>query len=176
MNKGLDLNFVNPWWRPPTIGGALLLATIMVAGFVLRSAHDLGNLRVEVQNIEHRIEQRKRANEAVHLRERRLSPEERKIEGALAAQSMRAHGSGLYVVDWIEHAWNDEIAIRQIVVEKAGSQARLEGAAAGLPQIYGFVDRLHNYHPDRKVGLIQHQVGTEDGRRVVRFTLNIEKS
>lgn len=176
MNKGLDLNFVNAWWRPTTIACVLMAAAVIVTGFVVRSALDLDDVQVVVENVEHRIEQRKRANEAVHLREKRLSPEDRKIESALAAQSMRPQGSGLYVIDWIEHAWTKDIAIKQIVVEKAGSQARLEGAAAGLVHIYGFVDRLHDYHPDRKVELLQHQVATEGGRRVVRFTLSIEKS
>ncbi len=176
MRKGPDLNFLHAWWRPTGIAGVLMSATVIVAGFVLSSVQDLTHIQVELENIEYRIEQRKRANEAVHLREKRLSPEDRQVENALSAQTMRPHGSGLYVIDWIEHAWTDDIAIRQIVVEKAGLHARLEGAASGLVQIYGFVDRLHGYHPNRKIALLQHQVANEGGRRVVRFTLSIEKS
>lgn len=175
MRGESSLNFVRAWWYPTALGATLAVAAVAMAAIVAANCLNLMDIRGEIENIEHRIDQRKRANEANQLRQKRLSAEDRRIERVLEEQEVEKSGSGLAVVDWIEGAWTPEIAIMQIVVEKAGRQARIEGGAATLTHVYQFVERMHGYHSDRKTSVLQHHVTMEQGRKIVRFTLSIEK-
>ncbi|GAB1847310.1 hypothetical protein MyNCGM683_21570 [Achromobacter xylosoxidans] len=175
MKSAPGLNFVQAWWRPTGLAAVMMAAVVAMGTIVVGSGLNLGEVQAEMENIEHRIDQRKRANEANQLRQRRLSPEDRRIERALQEQDVDTSGSGLAVIDWIEGAWTPEIAVRQIIVDKAGRQARIEGGAATLTQVYQFADRLHGYRADRKIGLLQHHTAMEQGRQIIRFTLTIEK-
>lgn len=174
--KGMSsLDFVRAWWRPTGLGAALAVVAAAMAALVTVNSLSLADIQGEVENIEHRIDQRKRANEADQLRQKRLSPEDRRIERMLEEQEVEKTGSGLAVVDWIEGAWTPEIALGQIVVEKAGRYARIEGAAARLSQVYQFVERMHGYRPERKTSVLEHHSVMEQGQKIVRFTLGIEK-
>ena len=159
---------VTPW------ATVALCCALLTGGFAASEWSRVEQLRDEVDAIESRIDQRKRALEHAQRRQKSMTPEQRRIERVLAEQRTRAQGSGLSVVDWIEHAWTPQIALKSLTVDKAGREARIEGGAAELSHIYMFVDRLNDRHPDRKIGLLQHRAKAEDGKNIFHFSLSIE--
>jgi uracil phosphoribosyltransferase len=174
MKRGEPVDFaarrrgLTPW------GAAMLCAAV---GAVLLTAHGytgVDALRDEVEQIEQRIAQRQRAAQREQLRQKRLTPEQKRIDRVIVEQRMATTGSGMQVIDWIEHAWTPQIALTSLVVEKAGKVARIEGAASDLSHIYLFVSRLNDRHAERRTGLLQHRTKVIDGRSMYLFSLSVE--
>ncbi|EDT38108.1 hypothetical protein [Burkholderia ambifaria] len=174
MKRLSELDFATPRARV-TPWAALALGCALLSGaFAASEWSRVDRLRDEVDGIENRIDQRKRAIQREQRRQKTMTPEQRRIERVLAEQTTRAHGSGLPVIDWIEHAWTPRIALKSLTVDQAGREARIEGGAAELSHIYLFVDRLNDRHPDRKIGLLQHRTKAEDGKNIFHFSVSIE--
>jgi hypothetical protein len=175
MKRSLGLDFTPSRWKVTRLSIALMVATGLMLALVVDSISKIDQTCADIETVEHRIEQRERANEREALRHKRMSPQERHIEKVLMEQSMNATGSGISVIDRIEHAWTPEIALQSIVVDKAGRHVRIEGGAATLEHIYTFIDRLREQSESRDVGLLQHHSKVEGGRTIRFFTLSIEK-
>lgn len=174
MKQLPGLDFAQSRWKVTTLTMALMAAAGLMLALAVESISQIDQTRTEIETIEHRIEQRKRANEREAQRHKRMSPQERHIEKVLKEQSMNATGSGISVIDRIEHAWTPEIALQSIVVERAGRHVRIEGGAAELEHIYTFIDRLREQPGSRDVGLLQHHLKAEAGRTIRFFTLSVE--
>ncbi|OJA35719.1 hypothetical protein [Burkholderia ubonensis] len=174
MKRLNELDFAAPRARITPWAAVALCCALLTGAFVASEWSRVDQLRDDVEQAERRVEQRKRATEREQRRQKTMTPEQRRIERVLAGQRMSANGSGLSVVDWIEHAWTPEIALKSLTVDKAGREARIEGGAADLSHVYIFVDRLNDRHPDRKIGLLQHRTKAEDGRNIFHFSLSIE--
>ncbi|KVU38017.1 hypothetical protein WK66_27130 [Burkholderia ubonensis] len=174
MKRLNELDFGAPRARITPWAAVALCCALLTGAFVASEWSRVDQLRDDVEQAERRIEQRKRATEREQRRQKTMTPEQRRIERVLAEQRMSANGSGLSVVDWIEHAWTPQIALKSLTVDKAGREARIEGGAADLSHVYIFVDRLNDRHPDRKIGLLQHRTKAEDGRNIFHFSLSIE--
>ncbi|KVM18437.1 hypothetical protein WL05_18665 [Burkholderia ubonensis] len=174
MKRLNELDFAAPRARITPWAAVALCCALLTGAFVASEWSRVDHLRDDVEQAERRIEQRKRATEREQRRQKTMTPEQRRIERVLAEQRMSANGSGLSVVDWIEHAWTPQIALKSLTVDKAGREARIEGGAADLSHVYIFVDRLNDRHPDRKIGLLQHRTKAEDGRNIFHFSLSIE--
>ncbi|KVO01418.1 hypothetical protein WK05_03610 [Burkholderia ubonensis] len=174
MKRLNELDFAAPRARITPWAAVALCCALLTGAFVASEWSRVDQLRGDVEQAERRIEQRKRATEREQRRQKTMTPEQRRIERVLAEQRMSANGSGLSVVDWIEHAWTPQIALKSLTVDKAGREARIEGGAADLSHVYIFVDRLNDRHPDRKIGLLQHRTKAEDGRNIFHFSLSIE--
>ncbi|KVP65239.1 hypothetical protein WL40_06270 [Burkholderia ubonensis] len=174
MKRLNELDFAAPRARITPWAAVALCCALLTGAFVASEWSRVDQLRDDVEQAERRVEQRKRATEREQRRQKTMTPEQRRIERVLAGQRMSANGSGLSVVDWIEHAWTPQIALKSLTVDKAGREARIEGGAADLSHVYIFVDRLNDRHPDRKIGLLQHRTKAEDGRNIFHFSLSIE--
>lgn len=174
MKRLTGLNFVAPRMRVTPWAGLALCCALAAGAFVGGEWTRVDALRDDVERIEKRIDQRQRVIEREQRREKAKTPEQRRIELVIAEQGMSDKGSGLSVIDWIEHAWTPRIALKSLTVDKAGREARIEGGAAELSHVYLFVDRLNDRHPDRKIGLLQHRTKTEDGKHIFHFSLSIE--
>lgn len=174
MKRLSELNFVAPRTRLTPWAGIALCCALAAGLFAGSEWNRVEALRDDVEQVEKRIEQRQRVIEREQRREKAKTPEQRRIERVLAEQTMTDKGSGLSVIDWIEHAWTPQIALKSLTVDKAGREARIEGGAAELSHVYLFVDRLHDRHPDRMIGLLQHRTKTEDGKAIFHFSLSIE--
>ncbi|HIC7213576.1 hypothetical protein [Burkholderia stabilis] len=174
MKRSIGLNFVAPRTRITPWAGVALCFALMTGAFVGGEWTHVDTLRGDVERIEKRIDERRRVIEREQRREKAKTPEQRRIERVIAEQKMSDKGSGLSVLDWIEHAWTPHIALKSLTVDKSGREARIEGGAADLSHVYMFVDRLNDRHPDRKIGLLQHRTKTEDGKRIFHFSLSIE--
>ncbi|KVT49877.1 hypothetical protein [Burkholderia ubonensis] len=174
MKRLNELDFAAPSARITPWAAVALCCALLTGAFVASEWSRVDQLSDDVEQAERRVEQRKRATEREQRRQKTVTPEQRRIERVLAGQRMSANGSGLSVVDWIEHAWTPQIALKSLTVDKAGREARIEGGAADLSHVYIFVDRLNDRHPDRKIGLLQHRTKAEDGRNIFHFSLSIE--
>ncbi|WP_010100118.1 hypothetical protein [Burkholderia ubonensis] len=174
MKRLNQLDFAAPRARITPWAAIALCCALLTGAFVASEWSRVDRLRDDVEQAERRLEQRKRAIEREQRRQKTMTPEQRRIERVLAEQRMSMNGSGLSVVDWIEHAWTPQIALKSLTVDKAGREARIEGGAAELSHVYIFVDRLNDRHPDRKIGLLQHRTKAEDGRNIFHFSLSIE--
>ncbi|KWK69610.1 hypothetical protein WM16_23625 [Burkholderia ubonensis] len=174
MKRLNQLDFAAPRARITPWAAVALCCALLTGAFVASEWSRVDQLRDDVEQAERRFEQRKRATEREQRRQKTMTPEQRRIERVLAEQRMSMNGSGLSVVDWIEHAWTPQIALKSLTVDKAGREARIEGGAADLSHVYIFVDRLNDRHPDRKIGLLQHRTKAEDGRNIFHFSLSIE--
>ncbi|WP_175957095.1 hypothetical protein [Burkholderia sp. BCC0405] len=174
MKRLTGLNFAAPRTRVTPWAGFALCCALAAGMFAGSEWTRVDALRDDVDRIGKQIEQRQRVIEREQRREKAKTPEQRRIERVLAEQKMSDKGSGLSVVDWIEHAWKPQIALKSLTVDKAGREARIEGGAADLSHIYLFVDRLNDRHPDRKIGLLQHRTKIEDGKSIFHFSLSIE--
>ncbi|MCP3024480.1 hypothetical protein [Cupriavidus basilensis] len=173
--KGLnDVDFARARGGLTSWVAIALCCAALTGVFVSNEWSNVDQLRDEVERAESRIEQRQRAVERERLRQKQMTPEQRRIERILAEQQVSTTGSGLPVIDWIEHAWTPQIALKTLTVEKAGREARIEGGAADLSHIYIFVERLNDRHPDRKIGLLQHRTKAEDGKNIYHFSLSLE--
>lgn len=174
MKRLNELDFVAPRARVTPWAAVALCCALVTGAFVASEWSNVEQLRDEVDSIESRIDQRQRAIEREQRLQKNMTAEERRIARVLDQQRTSATGAGPAVVDWIEHAWTPQIALKLLTVDKAGQEARLEGGAAHLSHIYMFVDRLKDRHPDRKVRLLQHRTKAEDGKNIFYFSLNIE--
>jgi hypothetical protein len=174
MRRAETIDFATPRRRLTPWGAAALGAAACAALLVAQAFAELGGLRDEVERIEQRIEQRQRAAEREQRRQKQLTPEQKRIERVIREQRMPITGSGMPVVDWIEQAWTPQIALTSIVVDKAGTEARIEGAASDLSHIYLFVSRLNDRHAERRTGLFQHRTKVIDGRSIYLFSLSVE--
>jgi hypothetical protein len=174
MKRLSELDFVATRARATPWAAIALCCTVLTGAFAASEWSRVDQLRDEVGGIESRIDQRKRAIEREQRRQKNMTPEQRRVDRVLAEQRMSTTGSGLSVIDWIEHAWTPQIALKSLTVDKAGREARIEGGAADLSHIYLFVDRLNDRHPDRKIGLLQHRTKAEDGKNIFHFSLSIE--
>jgi hypothetical protein len=174
MKRLSELDFVATRARATPWAAIALCCTVLTGAFAASEWSRVERLRDEVGGIESRIDQRKRAIEREQRRQKNMTPEQRRVDRVLAEQRMSTTGSGLSVIDWIEHAWTPQIALKSLTVDKAGREARIEGGAADLSHIYLFVDRLNDRHPDRKIGLLQHRTKAEDGKNIFHFSLSIE--
>lgn len=157
-------------------GAAAACATVLAGAFVAEEFARVDQLRDEIELLDARIEQRQTAIKREQRRQKTLSPEQKRIERAIAAQRMSDDGSGLPVVDWIERAWSTDIALTSLSVDKAGEAARIEGGAAELAHIYQFVERLNDRHAERRTGLLQHRTKVVDGRTFYLFSVSVELS
>ncbi|WP_244100044.1 hypothetical protein [Burkholderia anthina] len=169
-----ELDFAAPRARVTPWAAVALCCALLTGAFAASEWSRVDQLSDALDAIESRIDQRKRAIEREQRRQKTMTPEQRRIERVLAEQRMSPQGSGLPVIDWIEHAWTPQIALKSLVVDKAGREARIEGGAAELAHIYLFVDRLNDRHPDRKIGLLQHRTKAEDGKNIFHFSLSLE--
>jgi hypothetical protein len=174
MKRGEAVDFAPSARRLTPWGAAALCAAACAALLLASEFARIDALRDEVDHIEQRIEQRQRAKEREQRRLKTLSPEQKRIEQVLREQRMNAVGSGMPVVDWIEHAWTPQIALTSLVIDKAGKEARIEGAASDLSHIYLFVSRLNDRHAERRTGLLQHRTKVIDGRSIYLFSLSVE--
>jgi len=174
MKRLNELDFVAPRKRVTPWATVALCCALLTGALVASEWSRVDMLRDEVDGIESRIDQRQRAVEREQRRQKNMTAEERRIARVLAEQQVSPAGAGPSVVDWIEHAWTPQIALKLLSLDKAGREARLEGGAAHLSHIYLFVDRLKDRHPDRKVRLLQHRTKVEDGKNIFHFSLSIE--
>ncbi|WP_175885492.1 hypothetical protein [Burkholderia sp. BCC0044] len=161
---------IRPW------AVAMLGVAAIALGSVAENVTRIAQLEEEVAQIDADVELRQRAVERERRRQKNMTPEQKRIEHMLAHQRAKQDGSGLEVVDWIERAWVPEIALTQLTVDKAGRSARIEGGAADLSQVFQFVERLHERHEKRRVGLLQHRIQTIAGRNVYLFSVSVEAS
>ncbi|WP_459623513.1 hypothetical protein [Burkholderia sp. 3C] len=174
MRRTTGLNFVAPRARITPSAAIALCCALMVMAIVGREWTRVDTVRDAVDRLSQRIDVRQRSLEREQRLAKARTPEQRRIASLLAAQQSNQTNSGLPVIDWIEHAWTPHIALKSLTVDKAGRQARIEGGAADLAQIYMFVDRLNDRHPDRRTGLLQHRAATENGKPVFYFSLSLE--
>ncbi|KAF1029351.1 MAG: hypothetical protein GAK40_00526 [Burkholderia plantarii] len=175
MKRFAQLDFVSrprkPVWTTVLALAAIAAATLLTSAEFER----VGALREGVEQVQQRVDQRQQAARRAALQHQRRPADVRRVEQVLEAQSMSRAGSGLPIVDWIESAWMPTIGLRALVLEQAGKTARIEGGATDLSHIYQFAEQLRDAHPERRIGLIQHQERTLNGVRVYTFSIGIEQ-
>ncbi|ATF87300.1 MULTISPECIES: hypothetical protein [Burkholderia] len=173
MSGSSEMAFVAPRGLARRRTALALVVAVAAAGLLLGEQARLDTLRGEVERIEARVDQRRQAAERAAREGQRVSAEAHRIERLLDEQSISDGNTGLPVLDWIERAWTPRIALRSLSIDKAGKEARIEGGAADLEHIYRFSNRLRDAHPERRIGLLRHQVRDIAGSRTYTFSLNV---
>ncbi len=169
----MDFSIARCWatrwsWLAVSIAG-LILAWVMIEW------RGVSQLESAIEHMQIRIDQHKLVVERERLRQKKLSPEQRRLERVLAEQKMAEAGSGMPMIDWIEQAWEPWIALLSIVIDKAGKEARIEGASFDLAHIYTFADALKKRYPDRQIGLQRHHIKVVDGKTFYQFSLRVRQ-
>lgn len=133
---------------------------------------DLWALRVEVSRFESQLVERRMQHEREQRRALAQSPEEKKVDALLSAQSAEDRLRPV-LLRAVEHAWSPRVAVMNLKVEGAGKLVQLELMSVDLTEVFAFVARL-NAEQGLRATVMRHGIKSGDPNLATMATVRVE--
>lgn len=128
----------------------------------------------EVVRLEDQLAELRMVQEREARRRQALSPEERRLDAILSAQSAEDRLRPV-ILRALEQAWSPRIAIMNLRVEMSGQAAQLELMTADLSEIFAFVARLNVEDSGLRATVVRHGIKSGDVNLATLATVRVER-
>ncbi|CAB3713365.1 hypothetical protein AKG08_03445 [Achromobacter piechaudii] len=165
------LDFTKRSATPPL--AAIIVFLLLAVGLLSAWRQwDLWALRVEVTRFESQLVERRMQHEREARRALAQSPEEKKVDLLLSAQSAEDRLRPLLLRS-IEGAWAPTVAVMNLKIESAGKSAQLELMTAELAEVFAFVARL-NAEQGVRATVMRHGIRSGDPNLATMAAVRVE--
>ncbi|MGO4396949.1 hypothetical protein [Achromobacter sp. PAB15] len=153
-----------------------IVAVLLLLAVGLLSAWrewDVAALRSEVTQLDDRLANQRMLHERELRRMQAQSPEERKVDALLSAQSAEDRLRPK-LLRAIEAAWAPRIAVMNLKIELAGKAASLELMTADLSEIFAFAARMNDPDSGMRATVMRHGIKAGDPNLATMATVRVE--
>ncbi|HCQ47425.1 hypothetical protein YH64_006765 [Achromobacter sp. LC458] len=171
---GLKMNKLNFTKRGATQPFAAIVVLLLLCVGLLSAWRqwDLWALRVEVTRFESQLVERRMQQEREQRRALAQSPEEKKVDALVSAQSAEDRLRPV-LLRAIEQAWSPRVAVMNLKIEGAGKTVQLELMAVDLTEVFAFAGRV-NAGEGIRATVMRHGIKSGDPNLATMATVRVE--
>ncbi|KNE27309.1 hypothetical protein [Achromobacter spanius] len=171
---GLKMNKLDFTKRGATRPWAAIVVLLLLCVALLSAWREwnLWALRVEVTRSESQLVERRMQHEREQRRVLAQSPEEKRVDAMLSAQSAEDRLRPV-LLRAIEQAWSPRLAVMNLKIEGAGKSVQLELMTVDLTEVFAFAVRL-NAESGLRATVMRHGIKSGDPNLATMSTVRVE--